>query len=112
MPPHAPPLAKQLVVPLLSQQPPLQTLPGQQGWPAAPHAAQTPFLHAIVVSLQLLLPQHGWPAAPQAVQVLLPPQTIVAELQPRPVQQGWPLAPQATQLVPSQPTDGAVQRPP
>jgi len=27
--------------------PPEQLLPGQQGWPAPPHAAQTPLAHAV-----------------------------------------------------------------
>jgi hypothetical protein len=48
-----------------TQQPPPQSLPAQQAWPAPPHTAHTPWLHTAPESHERPR-QHASPAEPQA----------------------------------------------
>jgi hypothetical protein len=84
--------------------------PEQQGWSAAPHAAQVPAAPpprppqpSPMSQVPPPVPQQGWPAAPQVPQVL----PAAAITQPEPVWQAmpavqhrWPGAPHGVQVPP------------
>lgn len=83
---------------VLSQQPLVQVLPAQQGWPAPPQATvQVPEVHVSPL-LQAVPLQQGWPEAPQGAVVQVPEVQTKPLLQAVPLQQGWPEAPQATKM--------------
>lgn len=82
----------------------VQELPGQQGWPGPPQAAQVPATQATDGDVQVGLPppaavQQGWPGPPQVPQ--LPPAQVPpksGQVEPEPVQ--VPLLPLVTQQPP------------
>lgn len=66
-PKHTAPVARQRLA--RSQQPPLQTLPAQQGVPGVPQAVQVRPEHTVCGWLQNWFWQHCWPPCPQATHV-------------------------------------------
>src|SRR5947209_4169731 len=78
---------------MLQTAPELQSVPLQQGWPAAPHWHSPPAQTKLAL-LQLVPPQQAWAGPPQA-QV---PALHEREGPQTPAQQASPLRPQLTQL--------------
>lgn len=73
----------------VTQQPPVQALPGQHGVaveavvPGVPHTTQRELLQVVFASLHVLLAQQGPPAAPHSTQTLVAlSQAAVASLHP------------------------------
>jgi hypothetical protein len=99
-----------VVLKRVTQQPPVQVLPAQQGVaveevvPGVPHAVQRELLQMVFASLHVLLAQQGPLAAPQTVQILVAlSQAAVASLHPvgfavEVAQQGSPSPPQVLQV--------------
>jgi len=94
----------------VTQQPPVQALPGQHGVaveavvPGVPHTVQRELLQMVFASLHVLLAQQGPPAAPHTWQMLVElSQAAVASLHPvgfavEVAQQDSPKAPQVRQV--------------
>jgi hypothetical protein len=81
----------------------VHALPAQQGWPAAPHCAQLPLLHARPAPVHVSGSQQGWPAAPHATQLLFAhttPEAVHCPLPPPPPpgQHACPAPPHVPQL--------------
>jgi hypothetical protein len=74
--------------PLLQTAPLPHTEPGQQGWPAVPHAVHEP-LEQVAPVPQVLPAQQGWPTPPHAH--VPPVQTPLVQLPPP--QHGSPMPP-------------------
>jgi hypothetical protein len=121
----------------VTQQPPSEhRLPGQQAWPAPPHAVQVeppkvPTVHVVLLAVHVLLLQQeslAPPQLPQAPLAQVPPPTELGQsaalatqvpltqqpppVQVLPAQHTWPAPPQVEALVPPVPTTPPVPNTP